>query len=160
MCVGGQEINQVNQRFPHTGAMGPGVRYRDDEEDNDEPCNETTPFSTPSASSANHPNRVRRNRLPFLLALVATLTLIITLSVFTAVAPSPRKIVILMVSDGMGPASLSMARTFMQYTQDLEYSAQLPMDPFLIGTSRTRSHSSPPHPKAKPPKFNVPRLIR
>ena len=48
-----------------------------------------------------------------------------------------------MVSDGMGPASLSLARTFMQYTQGVELNKQLPLDPYIVGTSRTRSHGPP-----------------
>ena len=125
-------------------------RYRDNEEAS---CDETTPLCSSSSSSAKNPHWfrrlvARRNVLPFFLGLLATLIVLLVLMVFTI--PTQRRIVILMVSDGMGPASLSMARSFMQYTHDLEYSAQLPLDPFLIGSSRTRSYSPFPTPNKIP----------
>ena len=53
--------------------------------------------------------------------------------------PKPKNL-ILMVSDGMGPASLSLARSYMQYIEDVEFYEQLPLDSYIVGTSRTRSH--------------------
>jgi alkaline phosphatase len=50
--------------------------------------------------------------------------------------------VIFMVSDGMGPASLSLTRSFRQYQQGLEYNDILDLDQYFIGHSRTRSSSS------------------
>lgn len=47
-----------------------------------------------------------------------------------------------MVSDGMGPASLSLTRSFNQYQNDLDYSDILTLDKHIIGVSRTRSSSS------------------
>jgi len=132
-------------------------RYRDNEEDDaggddEASCDETTPLVS-SAAAVNNPHwfrrlMARRSLLPFFLAFAGTLIVMLGLMVVTipTLSPSQRRIVILMVSDGMGPASLSMARSFMQHTQDLEYSAQLPLDPFLIGTSRTRSYSPFPTP--------------
>ncbi|CAL3966410.1 unnamed protein product [Diplocarpon coronariae] len=49
---------------------------------------------------------------------------------------------IFMVSDGMGPASLSMTRSFRQYTDGLPIDDTLVLDQHLIGSSRTRSSSS------------------
>jgi alkaline phosphatase len=57
--------------------------------------------------------------------------------------PKPKNVV-LMVSDGMGPASLSLARSYMQYTEDVEFYKQLALDPYIVGTSRTRSHGPRP----------------
>ncbi|ODQ66228.1 alkaline phosphatase-like protein [Nadsonia fulvescens var. elongata DSM 6958] len=48
-----------------------------------------------------------------------------------------------MVSDGMGPASLSLTRTFRQYVEELDYSDILNLDKHFIGASRTRSSDSP-----------------
>jgi alkaline phosphatase len=122
-------------------------RYHDNEDDADaSSCDESAPLSSLSATHPHWFRRLtaRRNILPFFLALIATLIVVLALTLLTALDSSPqRKIVILMVSDGMGPASLSMARTFRQYTQDLEYSAQLPLDPYIVGTSRTRSYGLP-----------------
>lgn len=57
--------------------------------------------------------------------------------------PSPgKKNVIFMVSDGMGPSSLSLTRTWRQYTESLPYDQTLFLDDYLIGQSRTRSTSS------------------
>lgn len=85
----------------------------------------------------------RRNILPFFLTLLATLFVVVAVTLLTAMNQPKHKNVILMVSDGMGPASLSLARTFMQYTQGVELNKQLPLDPYIVGTSRTRSHGPP-----------------
>lgn len=53
-----------------------------------------------------------------------------------------KKNLIFMVSDGMGPASLSLTRSFRQYQQDLPYDDILNLDKHFIGHSRTRSSSS------------------
>ena len=86
----------------------------------------------------------RRNILPFFLTLLATLIIVIAVTFLTSMDTPKRKNVVLMVSDGMGPASLSLARSFMQYSEDDGFNKQLPLDPFIVGTSRTRSHSLPP----------------
>ncbi|KAI5289149.1 hypothetical protein KEM54_004321 [Ascosphaera aggregata] len=58
-------------------------------------------------------------------------------------APVPgKRNLIFMVSDGMGPASLSLTRSFRQYTDDLPINDTLVLDQHLIGSSRTRSSSS------------------
>ncbi|KAF3039789.1 hypothetical protein E8E12_009167 [Didymella heteroderae] len=49
---------------------------------------------------------------------------------------------IFMVSDGMGPTSLSLTRSFMQFQNGAPFSEQLVIDQHLIGQSRTRSSSS------------------
>lgn len=58
-------------------------------------------------------------------------------------APSPAKRnLIFMVSDGMGPASLSMTRSFRQHVEGLPIDDTLALDAQFWGTSRTRSSSS------------------
>ncbi|KAL1305299.1 hypothetical protein AAFC00_002203 [Neodothiora populina] len=57
-------------------------------------------------------------------------------------APSGKRNLIFMVSDGMGPTSLSLTRSFRQYVDALPYSDSLVLDQHLIGQSRTRSSSS------------------
>lgn len=49
---------------------------------------------------------------------------------------------IFMVSDGMGPTSLTMTRSFRQHTEGLPVDDILVLDKHIIGTSRTRSSSS------------------
>ncbi|KAI0400339.1 alkaline-phosphatase-like protein [Xylaria palmicola] len=49
---------------------------------------------------------------------------------------------IFMVSDGMGPASLTLTRGFRQHTEGLEYGDTLTLDKHFWGSSRTRSSSS------------------
>ncbi|CAJ2506765.1 Uu.00g079510.m01.CDS01 [Anthostomella pinea] len=56
--------------------------------------------------------------------------------------PAGKRNLIFMVSDGMGPASLSLTRSFRQYTEGLEYDDTLTLDKHFWGTSRTRSSSS------------------
>lgn len=56
--------------------------------------------------------------------------------------PTGKRNLIFMVSDGMGPTSLSMTRSFRQYIEDLPIDDVLVLDEHLIGSSRTRSSSS------------------
>jgi alkaline phosphatase len=56
--------------------------------------------------------------------------------------PSGKRNLIFMVSDGMGPTSLSLTRSFMQFQNGKPFSEQLVIDQHLIGQSRTRSSSS------------------
>ena len=56
--------------------------------------------------------------------------------------PSGKRNMIFMVSDGMGPTSLSLTRSFKQYTDGLPIDDVLVLDQHLIGSSRTRSTSS------------------
>ncbi|KAK8055958.1 alkaline phosphatase [Apiospora rasikravindrae] len=56
--------------------------------------------------------------------------------------PTGKRNLIFMVSDGMGPASLSMTRSFRQYTEGLEHGDTLTLDKHFWGSSRTRSASS------------------
>lgn len=53
-----------------------------------------------------------------------------------------KKNVIFMVTDGMGPASLSLTRSFRQFRDNLDIGDVLTLDKYLIGSSRTRSNSS------------------
>lgn len=55
---------------------------------------------------------------------------------------APKRNVIFMVTDGMGPASLSLARSFKQYRDKLDIDDILALDSILIGSSRTRSNDS------------------
>lgn len=56
--------------------------------------------------------------------------------------PSGKRNLIFMVSDGMGPASLSLTRSFRQYQSSLPIDDVLVLDQHFIGSSRTRSSSS------------------
>ncbi|KAK4504398.1 hypothetical protein PRZ48_005314 [Zasmidium cellare] len=55
---------------------------------------------------------------------------------------SGKKNLIFMVSDGMGPTSLTLTRSWRQYTEQLGWDNTLVLDDYLIGQSRTRSTSS------------------
>jgi hypothetical protein len=116
----------------------PLLRHADDDDDGEDDLS-----SFPSSQEHTHWFRrltSRRNLFPFFLTLLCTLVLILAVTLLTTMDTPKRKNVVLMISDGMGPASLSLARSFMQYTQDAGFSTQLPLDPYIIGTSRTRSH--------------------
>lgn len=61
----------------------------------------------------------------------------------SALLQTPKKRnLIFMVSDGMGPASLSLTRSFRQFTDDLDIDNVLTLDKHFIGQSRTRSSDS------------------
>ncbi|KXJ88798.1 alkaline phosphatase [Microdochium bolleyi] len=55
---------------------------------------------------------------------------------------SGKRNLVFMVSDGMGPASLSLTRSFRQHVDGLEYGDTLTLDKHFWGSSRTRSSSS------------------
>lgn len=88
----------------------------------------------------------------FLWAVIATAAVIVVSVYFQHQRPSApggdknrpngKRNLIFMVSDGMGPASLSMTRSFRQYTEGLPIDDILNLDEHLIGNSRTRSSSS------------------
>lgn len=56
--------------------------------------------------------------------------------------PVGKRNLVFMVSDGMGPHSLSLTRSFRQYIQDRPWGDTLTLDKLLVGQSRTRSSSS------------------
>lgn len=56
--------------------------------------------------------------------------------------PTGKRNMIFMVSDGMGPTSLTMTRSFRQHTEVLPIDDSLVLDGHIVGTSRTRSSSS------------------
>ncbi|EEQ33084.1 vacuolar alkaline phosphatase [Microsporum canis] len=88
----------------------------------------------------------------FTWALVATAAVIVLAIVYQhdhSVAKDPHRArhagkrnMIFMVSDGMGPTSLSMTRSFRQYVDKLPIDNTLTLDKHHIGSSRTRSSSS------------------
>ncbi|KAH7308111.1 alkaline-phosphatase-like protein [Stachybotrys elegans] len=57
-------------------------------------------------------------------------------------SPAPKRNLVFMVSDGMGPASLSLTRSFRQHIEGLPVGDTLTLDKHFWGTSRTRSSSS------------------
>ncbi|CAJ0633901.1 15787_t:CDS:10 [Entrophospora sp. SA101] len=66
-----------------------------------------------------------------------------TLSIFTGNnVKNEKRNVILMISDGFGPASETFARSYYQYINHVPYKQVTPLDEILIGTSRTRSFDS------------------
>jgi alkaline phosphatase len=60
----------------------------------------------------------------------------------TAGVKNAKRNLIFMVSDGMGPASLSMTRSYRQFVDELPIDDTLILDQHFWGTSRTRSNSS------------------
>ena len=106
----------------------------------------------------NESRRKWRERALFVWALIATVVVVILGVVYqhnVSTAPRSRsggwgpdgkptgkRNMIFMVSDGMGPTSLSLTRSFTQYTTGLPIDDVLVLDQHLIGSSRTRSSSS------------------
>jgi alkaline phosphatase len=81
-------------------------------------------------------------------AVVATISAIALAIVFQRMQgtsnshTAEKRNLIFMVSDGMGPTSLSLTRSFMQFQNGAPWSEQLVIDKHMIGQSRTRSSSS------------------
>ncbi|CAH6719304.1 repressible alkaline phosphatase [[Candida] jaroonii] len=82
------------------------------------------------------------------MAFKQSILFLIALSLFNIVlgAPAPvtggKQNIIVMIGDGMGPDSMNLARVYKQYTDNLDIDARLNLDPYLIGSLRTRSSSS------------------
>jgi alkaline phosphatase len=57
-------------------------------------------------------------------------------------APSAKRSLVFMVSDGMGPASLSLTRSFNQYVRGTAMNDVLALDRHFCGTSRTRASNT------------------
>ncbi|KAK6080273.1 Repressible alkaline phosphatase [Seiridium cupressi] len=89
-----------------------------------------------------------RETLIFIWALLAT-TGVLILAVWMShnsqtqfSKPSGKRNLVFMVSDGMGPASLSLTRSFRQHVEGLEFGDTLTLDKHFWGSSRTRGSSS------------------
>ncbi|KAF2089798.1 alkaline phosphatase-like protein [Saccharata proteae CBS 121410] len=110
---------------------------------------ERTTGKTKDASPSNRWRFYREIGL-FLWAVIATAVLVILSIVYqrkqsahhATPSPSGKRNLIFMVSDGMGPTSLSMTRSFKQYQHGEPWDDTLVLDQHLIGQSRTRSSSS------------------
>ncbi|RYC55757.1 hypothetical protein CHU98_g10445, partial [Xylaria longipes] len=117
---------------------------RDDQSDSDDALRGQ---SHATQSGRSWPSRLREALL-FAWALLATAGVLV-LAVWVShkhqtdfEKPAGKRNLIFMVSDGMGPASLSLTRSFRQYTEGLEYGDTLTLDKHFWGSSRTRSSSS------------------
>lgn len=82
-----------------------------------------------------------------LIAILIVLLLVQSVFLFKPVlqkhsAPAKKRNVIFFVTDGMGPASLSLTRSYRQYIEKLPIDDVLTLDHHLIGSSRTRSSNS------------------
>ncbi|KAK7940964.1 putative PHO8-repressible alkaline phosphatase vacuolar [Apiospora aurea] len=116
----------------------------------DDRRNSTASSENDASSNRSGPRWVFRLRevLLFAWALLATAGVLIMAvwmshkSQTDSSKPPGKRNLIFMVSDGMGPASLSMTRSFRQYTEGLEYGDTLTLDKHFWGSSRTRSASS------------------
>lgn len=135
-------------------------------EEEDAALHGTTPHSSASSTTRG---KTARELLLFAWALLATAGVIVLAVVLqhrnatTAPAPAPvpgdpitgdpfvvsspkkdkrKRNLIFMVSDGMGPASLSLTRSFRQHVSDLPIDDTLTLDRHFWGTSRTRSSNS------------------
>lgn len=105
-------------------------------------------------STTAHSKSKWREIALFVWALVATAAVVILAVVFQHNSQTSdggggdkssgggKKNLIFMVSDGMGPTSLELTRSWRQYTEQLLWNNTLILDDHLIGQSRTRSSSS------------------
>ncbi|RSL54464.1 hypothetical protein CEP53_007432 [Fusarium sp. AF-6] len=106
------------------------------------------PDDAHNSKAARH-SRIRELGL-FVWALVATAAVIV-IAVWTQHeqqtrhdrnVPSAKRNLVFMVSDGMGPAPLSLTRSYRQFVQGLPHDDVLTLDKHFWGSSRTRSTSS------------------
>ncbi|KAJ4195152.1 vacuolar alkaline phosphatase [Fusarium falciforme] len=119
-------------------------------------ANESDPLLSGHGRSDDADNRkaVRHSRIRelglFVWALVATAAVIV-IAVWTQHeqqtrhdrdVSSAKRNLVFMVSDGMGPAPLSLTRSYRQFVQGLPHDDVLTLDKHFWGSSRTRSSSS------------------
>ncbi|RSL47152.1 hypothetical protein CEP54_013541 [Fusarium duplospermum] len=119
-------------------------------------ANESDPLLSGQDRSddAHNSKAVRHSRIRelglFVWALVATAAVIV-IAVWTQHeqqtrhdrnVPSAKRNLVFMVSDGMGPAPLSLTRSYRQFVQGLPHDDVLTLDKHFWGSSRTRSSSS------------------
>lgn len=140
-------ILQASDRTPLLAASRRSIDSARSDERAEEEDNAIT------GSSPTRPAWVTRLRevVLFIWALLAT-AVIIVLAVMlqhqqqtkphTGPKPSGKRNLIFMVSDGMGPATLSLTRSYRQLIEGLEYGDTLTLDKHFWGTSRTRSSNS------------------
>ena len=103
---------------------------------------------------SSSPRKRWRETIIFIWALLATAIVLIVAVLYekqivdtkntggNAFKPTGKRNLIFMVSDGMGPSSLSLTRSTWQQMYGMPYNEQLVLDKHLIGQSRTRSSSS------------------
>ncbi|CAR28635.1 ZYRO0F08514p [Zygosaccharomyces rouxii] len=94
----------------------------------------------------NKARQFMRFVIPTLILLLAGFNLVTSsdkgLESFFGGKHSGKRNVIFFVTDGMGPTSLSLTRSFRQYVHELAYNDVLVLDQHLIGSSRTRASDS------------------
>ncbi|EME83095.1 uncharacterized protein MYCFIDRAFT_207690 [Pseudocercospora fijiensis CIRAD86] len=111
-----------------------------------------TPATTSTSRNADRYQRWREIGL-FVWAVIATAVVIVLAVVWQhnsqtsgkhggSAGKGGKRNLIFMVSDGMGPTSLTLTRSWRQYTEQLPWDETLILDEHLIGQSRTRSSSS------------------
>lgn len=128
----------------------PLLAPRPSSEHSSEPNDEVDPLLTGQRTGRDQPALRRafwREIGLFIWALFATVTVIILAVLYqrqhgSTQKPVGKRNLILMVSDGMGPTSLELTRSFRQLGGGLPIDDVLVLDRHLIGTSRTRSTSS------------------
>lgn len=132
-----------------TGSQQPLLRQPDRDQDDRDLAEEDALLTGAATSSKSSPPRWRIIGLSAW-AIVATITVIVLAVLYEQKAdprtessrPSGKRNLIFMVSDGMGPTSLAMTRSYRQYVEGLPFGDTLVLDNYEIGKSRTRSTSS------------------
>ncbi|KYK56731.1 repressible alkaline phosphatase precursor [Drechmeria coniospora] len=128
---------QASERSPLLPTTGPSPAHNDDDP------------VTNKISSTSRCNSRLGGACIFLWTLVATATFIV-IAVWTQHSQqtsnedfrSVKRNLVFMVSDGMGPASLSLTRSFRQHVDGLAEDSSLVLDKHFWGSSRTRSSNS------------------
>ncbi|KAI7862119.1 alkaline-phosphatase-like protein [Spinellus fusiger] len=108
----------------------------------------TTGYSSiPSSDDDGHARFIKQPRIR---TIVGSILLVVagvaivgsTVLYFGKDQVAPPRNVIMMVSDGFGPASQTYARQYHSWREGLDRKAMLPLDTILVGSSRTQSSSS------------------
>lgn len=86
----------------------------------------------------------QRNRRTMNFCVVSLVIFVISLGLLVSSVPhyGPKRNVILLISDGFGPASETFGREYYRFVNNSTHLALTPLDTILLGQSRTRSSSS------------------
>ncbi|CAO3679910.1 unnamed protein product [Umbelopsis vinacea] len=104
------------------------------------PTDPEAPFESPANG---HAKKYKRAKIAASIVVgVVAIAAVSVAGIYYWKSPIPARNVIMMVSDGFGPASETFARQYHTWDNGLDYKSILPLDSIHVGQSRTQSSSS------------------
>ncbi|KAI8370801.1 alkaline-phosphatase-like protein [Choanephora cucurbitarum] len=98
--------------------------------------------SSPRTSSPSSRKKLHMFLGGAIIGIAGAIIITSTVLLGKTIEPVPKRNVIMMISDGFGPASETYARQYNTWINQLDVKAMLPLDEIHVGHSRTQSSSS------------------